>query len=49
MTSGEGAGRSSEEAMAAAVAMVERDSADVYVLVAISQDWAINATSKILD
>jgi len=35
--------------MAAAVVMVERNSADVYVWVSISQYWAINATPKILD
>lgn len=37
--SGEGAGRSSEEDMAAVMAMVGRNSADVYVWVAISQYW----------
>ena len=37
--SGEGAGRSSEEDMAAVMGMVQRNSADVYVCVAISQYW----------
>ena len=39
MTSGEGAGRSLEEDMAAVMGMVGRNSADVYVWVAISQYW----------
>ena len=39
MTSGEGAGRSSEEDMAAVMGMVGRNSANVYVCVAISQYW----------